>query len=171
MQAIELQRVNAGRHCLAPVIARIFLDREPTIVTRPLQRICRIATWLVWATFACRALTPLGYMPAAAAEGGPFILCPSGSQAELVQYLESRRTNAGHAGHHHHGGGADHERHGDGSECPIGASFAAAVPTTLAAIDTLAPRAEAPLLPVVAPIVSAAQTRYHSRAPPSRRSA
>lgn len=154
-----------------PGLARILLDKEPTIVNKPLQRVCRIATWLVCATFACRALTPIGYMPASATEGGPFILCPSGSQAELVQYLESRRANTAHAGHHHHGDGADHERHGDGSECPIGASFATAVPTALPALDTLLPEAEAPVLPVVAPTVSVAETRYHSRAPPSRRSA
>jgi len=140
-------------------------------VNKPLQRVCRIATWLVWATFACRAFTPLGYMPASAAEGGPFILCPSGSQAELVQFLESRRADAAHAGHHHHADGADHEKHGDGSECPIGASFATAVPTTLPTLDTLLPQAEVPALPVAAPTVSAAETRYHSRAPPSRRSA
>ena len=140
-------------------------------MTKPLQRVCRIATWLVLATFACRAFTPIGYMPAPATQGGPFILCPSGSQAELVQYFEARRADSGHAGHHHHGGGADHEQHGDGSECPIGASFATAVPATLPALDTLLPQAEAPLLPVVAPTVSEAETRYHSRAPPSRRSA
>ena len=140
-------------------------------MTRPLQRVSRIATLLVWATFACRALTPLGYMPASAAEGGPFILCPSGTQAELVQYLASMRATAAHPGHHHHGSGADHERHGDGSECPIGASFATAVPTTPAALDAFLPEAAAPVLPVVAPTVSVTETRYHSRAPPSRRSA
>ena len=166
-----MKRFNANRYCWLPGLARIFPDKESTIVNKPLQRVCRITAWLVWAAFACRALTPLGYMPASATEGGPFILCPSGSQAELVQYLESRRANTAHPGHHHHGGGADHERHADGSECPIGASFATAVPATLPALDTLLPETEAPVLPVVAPTVSVTKTRYQSRAPPSRRSA
>ena len=60
-------------------------------MNRPLQRMTRVASLLVWATFACRALTPLGYMPASLDDGGPYILCPGGWQAELVQYLDTGR--------------------------------------------------------------------------------
>lgn len=141
------------------------------IMNRPLQRVCRITAFLVWASFACRALTPLGYMPAAFAEGGPFMLCPSGSQAALVQYFESRHGNAHHGGHHHGAGDANHDQHRDGSECPIGASFAAAVPVTLLALEASPPPASPPALSADAPVATVPASRYHSRAPPSRRSA
>lgn len=140
-------------------------------MNRPLQRVCRIVTWLAWAGFACRALTPLGYMPAAVGDGSPFILCPSGSQAELVQFFDSRREHAHHGGHHHGAGDVNHDQHRDGSECPIGASFATAIPAALLDLDTLSPPVAPLALPVDAPVTTAAASRYHSRAPPSRRSA
>jgi len=123
----------------------------------------------VWATFACRALIPLGYMPASVEDGGPFILCPAGLQAELVQYLDSKRRPVQHDEHHHD---ADrHDQHQAESGCPIGASFASAIPVAPLILDT-------PLQPVAplvertdAPIVSTPETRYYSRAPPSNRSA
>jgi hypothetical protein len=110
-------------------------------------------------------------MPAAIGEGGPFTLCPSGSQAELVQFFDSGRDHAHHGGHHHGAGDANHEQHRDGSDCPIGASFAAAIPVSLLDLDTSAPPVAPPALPSVAPIAAAPAARYHSRAPPSRRSA
>jgi hypothetical protein len=140
-------------------------------VNKRLQRVCRIATWLAWTAFACRALTPLGYMPAAIGEGGPFMLCPSGSQAELVQFFDSRRDHAHHGGHYHGAGDANHEQHRDGSECPIGASFAAAIPITLLDLDTPATLVTPPALPADTPVAAAPVARYHARAPPSRRSA
>ena len=140
-------------------------------MNKRLQRVCRIATWLAWTAFACRALTPLGYMPAPVGEGGPFMLCPSGAQAELVQFFDTRRDHADHGGHHHGAGDANHEQHRDGSECPIGASFAAAIPVTLLDLDTPAPTVTLPALPAAAPVAAAPAARYHSRAPPSRRSA
>lgn len=135
------------------------------------QRVCRIATLLAWTAFACRAVTPLGYMPAAIGDGGPFILCPSGSQAEIVQFLDASRGQSHHAGHHHDAAGGDHDQHSDGSECPIGASFATAIPATLLDLDTPAPPVTQPASTVDAPAAAIAAPRYHSRAPPSRRSA
>jgi hypothetical protein len=140
-------------------------------MNKPLQRVCRVAAWLVWATFACRALTPLGYMPASITDGGPFVLCPGGAQAELVQYFDSKHGHHAHGGHHHDAGGSSHDQHRDGSECPIGASFATAIPATLLEFAVLQPQAAQPVLLTDAPAVSAPETRYQSRAPPSRRSA
>lgn len=151
-------------------------------MNRRVQRVCRIATWLAWAAFACRALTPLGYMPATIGDGGPFALCPSGSQAELVQYLQSRSGHAHHADNNHgashgashgagHGSGdASHDQHQDGSGCPIGASFAVAVPVTLLDLYIPAPTVTPSALPVDAPVATAPALRYLSRAPPFRRS-
>jgi len=142
--------------------------KRPTM-NSSLHRLFRIATWLVWATFACRVLTPVGYMPAAIADGGPFILCPGGTQAELVSYLAGARGHAHHAGHHGTQDAAEHDRHGEGADCPLGASFAPAAPTEFqpaAAIDTAAILS---VRPVVAAFSTAHTPRYHSRAPPVRR--
>lgn len=134
---------------------------------RPLQRMSRIASMLVWATFACRALTPLGYMPASIDEGGPYILCAGGWQAELVRYFDARRGDSHHGAHHH--GAVDHDRHGSGAECPIGASFAAVIPVALQFQVALPPPVAPAAEPTRAPAVSAPYKRYHSRAPPARR--
>ena len=141
-------------------------------MNRPLQRMSRIASLLVWAMFACRALTPLGYMPASFDEGGPYILCAGGWQAELVQYLDTRRGNQHHGKHQHHGQGASyHDQHAAGAECPIGAGFVAALPVTLQLEVALPPPAAPAAEPTTTPTISAPYDRYHSRAPPARRSA
>lgn len=66
------------------------------------------------AAFAVRALIPLGFMPVSAS---PLTLeiCPDGLPAALL----------GHAGHHHHGNGADHNQHGHGDHCLFGGAGAA----------------------------------------------
>lgn len=140
-------------------------------MNRPLQRMSRIASLLVWATFACRALTPLGYMPASFDEGGPYVLCAGGWQAEIVRYLDARRDSHHHGAHHDGQDPSVHDQHGAGAECPIGAGFAAALPDTLQ-FDVAPPPPAAPQAePASAPGVSAPYYRYHSRAPPTRRSA
>lgn len=138
-------------------------------MNKPLQHLSHVATWMAWATFACRAVMPGGYMPAAVGEGGPFILCPAGSQAELVQYFDARRGH--HPEHHHAGHTADHERHADGFECPIGASFAVAVPVTIPSTAAEPPPSTPPVTGTESPAVTAPSYRYHSRAPPAHRSA
>ncbi|MDH4108135.1 MAG: hypothetical protein OEW35_07445 [Gammaproteobacteria bacterium] len=127
----------------------------------------RTATWIAWASFACRVLVPVGYMPAALADGGPFVLCPGGYQAELLQYLDSAPGDARHAaGHGAHAAG-DHAAHAERSDCSIGATFAAVAPTASLPLAMPAPQIVPPLAPAERLTASTTRARYHSRAPPA----
>jgi hypothetical protein len=139
------------------------------MMRRRLNKLTRIATWLAWASFALRVLVPVGYMPAAIADGGPFVLCPGGYQAELLQYLGSSAAHdhgaAAHAGH----ASAEHGSHAEGSDCSIGATFAAVAPTASPPVVAPAPRVTRPVTLIEAAASSVPDQRYHSRAPPLSR--
>jgi len=133
------------------------------------KSLTRIATWLAWASFALRVLVPVGYMPAAISDGGPFILCPGGYQAELLQYLGTSGAHdhgtAAHAGHASAGQGS----HAEGSDCSIGATFAAVAPAASTPVVAPAPQAPRPFARLQVATVSEPDQRYHSRAPPISR--
>jgi hypothetical protein len=61
-----------------------------------------------------RALTPIGYMPAAAGSGFLFELCPDQLPAGVVIY------DAGASTHHHHGNPDDPEQTAEPDQCQIG---------------------------------------------------
>jgi hypothetical protein len=61
--------------------------RESRAITR--------ACWLALALFSFRAIVPLGYMPAALGDGGPFALCPGSS-------LHTNEASGAHAVFDHH---------------------------------------------------------------------
>jgi len=100
---------------------------------------------------ACRALVPVGYMPAALSDGGPVKVCHGGlAGAFFAALAEQRATTGSHAGH---GEGAEHGHahspgsHGDqapaGHEawehCPVGTVFAHAALTSDIAITIASP--------------------------------
>lgn len=132
--------------------------------------------------FACRALIPVGFMPAALDEGGPITICHGGMAGAFFQALAARETEprphaAHHAEHAHtdaHGIVADEERasgdaaaHAAWERCAVGAAFAhAALPAqldvALLGLDDVVERVEPRVTPpsfVAAP--------YRARAPPS----
>jgi hypothetical protein len=85
----------------------------------------------------CRALVPVGCMPAALDDGGPFKFCHGGAAGELWQVLAelgaSERASSGvHASHADHAAaleqsGDEPDRtvdHAGWEHCPVGAAFA-----------------------------------------------
>jgi len=124
--------------------------------------------------FLCRALVPVGFMPAPLADGGPIRVCHGGAAGLLFAALLEQRSSASETAHDSHADG-HHSEHDDPDRdlnhegwerCPVGATFAFAV---LVADLTL------PLLPlehVLAagePDVAIPRTLpslYHARAPP-----
>ena len=136
------------------------------MMRRRLNKLTRIATWLAWASFALRVLVPVGYMPAAIADGGPFVLCPGGYQAELIDYLGAAAADGAGAGHHAGHAAQDHGSHAEGSDCSIGATFAAVGPAATAPLVAPAPQALRPVVPAAVPSGAAPLARYLSRAPP-----
>lgn len=131
-----------------------------------LKSMTRIVTWLAWASFALRVMVPLGYMPAAIGDGGPFVLCPGGYQGALLEYLGS--SMASNQSFHDHAGhaSADHPSHHEGSDCSVGATFAAVAPIAAQPFVPPAPAVERPAAPADLPPAAALAPRYHSRAPP-----
>ena len=112
------------------------------------------------ALLSLRALTPDGYMPAAADSGLLFELCPEGMPAEVMQAL------AGGGHHHHHGDDTDGAAV-DAGQCPIGHMLASAVAHD-ADVDTdVAPAAAEFAAPPVRLHIAAAHSRYRTRAPPA----
>lgn len=86
----------------------------------------QLLVWLACLGFACRALVPVGYMPAPLADGGPIRLCHGGVSQVLLQALEQRRAVHAHEGHqeqhdehHDHGNGED-AANGGWAYCSIG---------------------------------------------------
>ncbi len=107
-----------------------------------------------------RALTPVGYMPAAPGSGLLYELCPDGMPAAVMQAL----SGGGHHHHHHqHDAGA-----GAASEaCPIGHMLASAF-----AVDVEFATASLPAaadFPLPARVVPQRRTpaQHRSRAPPA----
>ena len=93
-------------------------------------------------SFAFRALVPVGFMPAALADGGPFKICHGGVAGALFSALAERTHGAhsGHSAHHHHAQAAAGDALGSGDElpaghagwehCPVGAAVAQAAITS-----------------------------------------
>src|SRR5690606_14556894 len=144
--------------------------------------------------FLCRALVPVGFMPAALADGGPFSFCHGGPAGALLTALVERRlhdaspeTHAEARTHAHdqshptdpastpaHGASLAEQQHDhthDASHqgwdrCPVGTAFSFAV--LAADVDlpllALAHAFEPP--PSDAPILGVLPPRYRARAPP-----
>jgi hypothetical protein len=109
-----------------------------------LYRARRILIRLAFLGFVCRALVPIGLMPAAFDDGGPFKFCHDGAAGELFRVLASRAVDHAaidHAAHHDHSASAAgraaldaavdadsfDERtaeHAGWEHCPIGTAFA-----------------------------------------------
>lgn len=103
------------------------------------------------AMLGVRALTPLGYMPAAAGTGLLYELCPEGMPAEIMHSL----SGGGH--HHHHG-----DTSGAASEsCPIGHMLASAIAADIDTPTVVVP--EPVLLPASSAVVGGQRARFHHR--------
>jgi hypothetical protein len=111
-----------------------------------------------------RALTPAGYMPAALADGTPFVLCPNSTPG--AGYFLDRGHDA-HSQHHHHGTDQKPSADSPWEFCPFGAAFAAAAPAPEMA-PTIEPGGTSD--PAVAPPViprSAPSRAFRARGPPA----
>ena len=130
-----------------------------------LNRTARLGAWLGYASFACKILVPIGYMPAALDEGGPFVLCPGGYQGELVRYLSGHQPGHGASGSHD-AAAAEHGPNDGSSNCSLGTTLGAVAPDVSSSIPLALVRAGVPAASADARVVAAPATRYHSRAPP-----
>jgi len=124
--------------------------------------------------FLCRALVPVGFMPAPVADGGPIRVCHGGAAGTLLAALLEQRTSGvlgdshSHAdGHHSQPDEPERDLNHEGWErCPIGTTFAFAVLVSDLAL---------PLLPlehalaegeIDSAIPRTLPSNYHARAPP-----
>ena len=166
------------------------MHRSPAFAR--LRRLRSVAS-LVALGLLCRALIPVGFMPAAIGAGGPVVLCNGGLAGEFFLRLEAAQHQAngtaaaggGHDGHAQHGGHLDHGAPGgptgpgapdtqdpaaghEGWEhCPFGAAFG---PALLAADVTVELPFFAHTLEVVEPSLPVSYrpvASYRARAPPS----
>lgn len=124
--------------------------------------------------FLLRAVVPVGYMPAAFANGGPFVLC-HGSSAATVWLIESMQSMDSMATRHHdsgpsHGAFTDEqtatERAG-WEHCPFGVGMSD-LPIAPALGGEFAPQIDAApafALGLLAP--SSRVVRFRARAPPA----
>lgn len=144
---------------------------------------------LAFLGFTCRALIPVGFMPAALADGGPITVCHGGPAGAFFQALADRRPSeraatASARAHGHVPANADahavdagkdplghpDERateHAPWERCAIGAAFSPAVLTgelsfQIPALDHAFDRAEP-----IRPPHSAFVRSYRARAPPT----
>ncbi|HEX6993062.1 MAG TPA: hypothetical protein VF339_02845 [Gammaproteobacteria bacterium] len=124
--------------------------------------------------FLCRALVPVGFMPAPLADGGPIRICDGGIAGALLAALTEQRASAvqpaadTHADAHHsqhddHQRGLDHE---GWERCPIGTAFAFAVlaydlALPLPSLEHVLAEGERDVA-----IPRALPSHYHARAPP-----
>lgn len=143
-----------------------------------------ISTRLALASFLCRALVPIGYMPATLADGGPFVMCHGGPVGAIFRELQAFGGAAGghetpveHAHGHTHGdpetapvgheesSGAPASEHKAWEHCPVGA---ASLPLATAGFELQALALEHALnrSEAVALVRAAALRAYESRAPP-----
>ena len=76
------------------------------------KHIRKHALLFLCATFVLRALVPVGYMPAAWSDGLPFVLCPEGLPASVVDIL------GGHD--HQHGSEEDASASDAADQCNFG---------------------------------------------------
>jgi hypothetical protein len=122
------------------------------------------AVFALLAGMLLRALTPLGYMPAAPGSGLLFELCPDQLPAGMVF------QGAGASTHHHHGNSDDAEQTAEPDQCQIGHLLfsAVAVDQAVALFNAAAPAIDRVFLPTQTfphPTVSV----YQSRGPPHLR--
>jgi len=124
--------------------------------------------------FLCRALVPVGFMPAPLADGGPIRVCHGGAAGTLLAALLEQRTSTvlTEAGSHADGHHSQHDEprrdlnHEGWERCPVGTAFAFAVLTSDLSLPLL------PLEHVLAegePDLAIPRTlpsHYHARAPP-----
>jgi hypothetical protein len=81
---------------------------RPKFSIEPFRRYRRVAG-LVMVGLLCRALIPVGFMPAAIADGGPVVICHGGLAGEFFRELAAHRDDgAGHGGQQGPGGHAGH---------------------------------------------------------------
>lgn len=130
------------------------------MVSRPSHR--SITLLVLLAGFALRAITPLGYMPAAAGNGLLFELCPD----QLPPGIEL----PGIAGsqHHHHHGANEPQTGSEADQCQLGHLIFSALAVdevNVTAIRVQRPLQRPPLIEVSASL--AILSAYRSRAPPA----
>jgi hypothetical protein len=119
----------------------------------------RVATSLLVATLAVRALLPMGYMPGNLAAGEFAALCPVASAATF-QLLGSAAEHS-----HHHGD--DSDTISIGTACPIGSSlFFDALPTLPTAVELQDLQAIFEITAEDQSVQTAPQTIHRARAPP-----
>ena len=127
-----------------------------------LSRKLRLHYGVLLAIFACRALVPVGFMPAPISAGGPIVICPGGAGGALLRHLAAHRDQSDSDHRHEHAPGG----HDAWAYCPVGASLAAAALLTVVHFQ----------LPAHSPVLEATEpaqvlprfviARYRARAPP-----
>lgn len=79
------------------------------------RRIKRLSMRLTLVAVVCNFVIPIGYMPAALADGGPFKICPSGWPAGG---MSGHDGHDGHDGHSSSGEAWEHCAYGAASSSP-----------------------------------------------------
>lgn len=124
----------------------------------------QVLAGLILFGLACRALIPVGYMPAPLAAGGPVVLCPGDYSTALLNLPGARSA------HRHHHGGEDPQGAGHTAwdACAFAAASAAFLPVAEYAAAALVSEHVAPpaAAEISAPFLPAAS--YSARAPPAR---
>lgn len=133
--------------------------------------------WTVFALFALRAIVPVGYMPAAIDEGGPFVLCQGVSAATLAA-LSPHDSIHGSTGSH--GAGTVHHAMVDGTadnpggshderweRCELGTGSASAAMAAAMPVFVVVP-VSIPAVSSEAKLTAASRpSPYRARAPPA----
>jgi hypothetical protein len=127
--------------------------------------------------FVCRALIPVGFMPAPFGEGGPVVLCHGGLAGAFFRGLaEARSTNAhSHMADHSAGMASEHPHadeeadatHDAWEHCPIGAAFSAAAAPQEFALALPETEQDFGQTAPVANIRTTVTSPYRARAPPA----
>jgi|GEM_PF-2084858 hypothetical protein len=145
----------------------------------------RLLVRLALIGFLCRALVPVGFMPAPVADGGPFRLCHGGAAGALVAALLGQASTSFAADdyaheyahsdpRHSHHAGVDHAapddrqnaNHEGWERCPIGAVLAFAVIASDFALPLLTLDHVLAGSDFSASIPRPLSTSYQARAPP-----
>lgn len=124
----------------------------------------RFAVLVLFSGLLLRALTPLGYMPAAPGSGLLFELCPDQIPPGFV--LQDA-GNSAHHHHHHHGNSDDAPPSTEPDQCQIGHLLFSAVAADNAVTQIGdAPAADTHFSPLVRTVSRLTVSVYQSRAPP-----
>lgn len=119
------------------------------------------AVFALLAGLLFRALTPLGYMPAAPGNGLLFELCPDQISSGFVF------NDAGTSAHHHHGNSDDARTTAEPDQCQIGhLLFSAIAADSTVALFIAALPASDQTSPPSQTISRLTASAYQSRAPP-----